>query len=434
MAFDSYGPFDTGVGAAISQAEWIKFCRAIAPTPGVVGAQSTSDLVVTTDGASGLHANVAVGEAWLDGTWGRNTATSVVDFTSNASGNPRIDRVVVRRTASTKVMALVVLAGTPAAVPAAPAVTQTRGGVFELSLAQVRVESGAANIAANKTTDERTFVGVDVRVCRTLAELPNPDSQGAIRYESSTGRLLVWDGAGFDTFYDPNSDGLPIGAMLDYGGDTDPLHYLICDGRALSRTTYAALYAVIGVRNGAGDGSTTFNIPDARDRSTVGASTAKVLGSTGGTSEASTAAHSHPHAHTASAGQDSPDHSHGGSTAGQSADHGHSGSTGTESAAHAHTTFSSDRGVYLGGGGNIAKSNIGGAGDTTSTETAAHAHSFGTGGASNDHAHGFGTGGASARHGHTVTVDSASPSSPAAAANANYHPHFVANKIIKYAR
>lgn len=46
----------------------------------------------------------------------------------------------------------------------------------------------------------------------------------------------------------------------------DPTGFLFCDGRAVSRTTYAALFAAIGTKFGTGDGSTTFNIPDLRGR------------------------------------------------------------------------------------------------------------------------------------------------------------------------
>lgn len=55
--------------------------------------------------------------------------------------------------------------------------------------------------------------------------------------------------------------------------------WLLCDGTAVSRTTYASLFAQIGTRYGAGDGSTTFNLPDLRGRSCIGAGT----GSQGGT-------------------------------------------------------------------------------------------------------------------------------------------------------
>jgi microcystin-dependent protein len=69
-----------------------------------------------------------------------------------------------------------------------------------------------------------------------------------------------------------------------------PAGYLICDGSAVSRAVYAALFTAIGVLWGAGDGSTTFNLPDLRDRVAIGASpgsltgrpTARTIASNGG--------------------------------------------------------------------------------------------------------------------------------------------------------
>ena len=65
-------------------------------------------------------------------------------------------------------------------------------------------------------------------------------------------------------------DGNPPGAILEFAGLTAPEGYLLCQGQAVSRTTYARLYDVIGVIYGAGDGSTTFNLPDRRRRVGVG--------------------------------------------------------------------------------------------------------------------------------------------------------------------
>lgn len=56
----------------------------------------------------------------------------------------------------------------------------------------------------------------------------------------------------------------PVGAYEIMAAPTIPVGYLYCDGRAVSRTTYSALFNVIGTRFGAGDGSTTFNLPDWR--------------------------------------------------------------------------------------------------------------------------------------------------------------------------
>jgi microcystin-dependent protein len=62
----------------------------------------------------------------------------------------------------------------------------------------------------------------------------------------------------------------PAGTIKGYGGPSAPAGYLLCDGSAVSRTTYSALFAAIGTAFGIGDGSTTFNVPDLRGRVLAG--------------------------------------------------------------------------------------------------------------------------------------------------------------------
>ena len=90
---------------------------------------------------------------------------------------------------------------------------------------------------------------------------------------------FITDGISKNIFLDDNT---PVGAIMPYGGDSDPAYWLICDGRAVSRTAYAELFAVIGTTYGTGDGSTTFNIPDLRGRVAVGHNTTYGLGASGG--------------------------------------------------------------------------------------------------------------------------------------------------------
>lgn len=59
---------------------------------------------------------------------------------------------------------------------------------------------------------------------------------------------------------------VPAGGVMMFAGTSAPTGYLMCDGSAVSRTTYAALYAVIGDSCGSGNGTTTFNLPDYRGR------------------------------------------------------------------------------------------------------------------------------------------------------------------------
>lgn len=73
----------------------------------------------------------------------------------------------------------------------------------------------------------------------------------------------------------------PVGTIIDYVSTTPPTGFLECDGSAVSRTTYADLFAVISTTYGAGDGSTTFNLPDFRGRSAMGRGTGTGGGSSG---------------------------------------------------------------------------------------------------------------------------------------------------------
>lgn len=102
---------------------------------------------------------------------------------------------------------------------------------------------------------------------------------------------------------------LPAGVILPYGGSSAPTGYLLCYGQAVSRSTYATLYAAIGTAYGAGDSSTTFNVPDLRGRvpagkDNMGGSAASRLTSTTMTPDGnSLAAVGGTQTHTLSAGE-----------------------------------------------------------------------------------------------------------------------------------
>lgn len=108
----------------------------------------------------------------------------------------------------------------------------------------------------------------------------------------------------------------PPGAIVMYGGASAPTGWLLCNGAAVSRATYAALFAILGTAYGVGDGSTTFNLPDLRDRVPMGKGVNAVtdtLGETGGLATVTlTAAQSGlpAHTHSASSGTESAVHNH----------------------------------------------------------------------------------------------------------------------------
>jgi len=83
--------------------------------------------------------------------------------------------------------------------------------------------------------------------------------------------------------------GPPTGSVQAYAASTAPSGWLLCDGSQVSRTTYATLFALIGTTYGVGDGSTTFNIPDMRERIPIGLGTQNTLSANDGVGTSPTA-------------------------------------------------------------------------------------------------------------------------------------------------
>lgn len=73
-------------------------------------------------------------------------------------------------------------------------------------------------------------------------------------------------------------DGMHPGMIIDYAGENPPEGWLWCDGSEVSRAEYPALFKAIGTKWGAGDGSTTFNLPDSRKRVREGANNISEVG------------------------------------------------------------------------------------------------------------------------------------------------------------
>lgn len=92
---------------------------------------------------------------------------------------------------------------------------------------------------------------------------------GAVASVGAGSRALVYTD-GTDVFSVANNNVVPVGTVSDYAGLTAPAGWLFLHGQAVSRTTYAPLFAVLGTTYGAGDGTTTFNLPDGRGRVIAG--------------------------------------------------------------------------------------------------------------------------------------------------------------------
>jgi microcystin-dependent protein len=120
------------------------------------------------------------------------------------------------------------------------------------------------------------------------AALFDTDTISRVAYNAGVGAYRLLDVRG-DT-----------GEVKPFAGGTVPKGYLLCFGQAISRTAYAGLFAVLGTTYGAGDGSTTFNLPDLRsvvvgglgnmggtERGLLNSQIASTLGATGGTQQES---------------------------------------------------------------------------------------------------------------------------------------------------
>jgi microcystin-dependent protein len=77
-------------------------------------------------------------------------------------------------------------------------------------------------------------------------------------------------------------EGIPTATIVPWSASSVPTGFLECNGAAVSRSTYSALFAIVGTTYGAGDGSSTFLLPDIQDNVPLGKSGTKALASTGG--------------------------------------------------------------------------------------------------------------------------------------------------------
>lgn len=175
-----------------------------------------------------------------------------------------------------------------------------------------------------------------------------------------TGTTVAWRVWGAETAAAlPVDDGLPVGTSLEGYWTTAPPGFLLEDGSAVSRTTYASLFAVIGTTFGAGNGSTTFNLPDSRGRVVVNKSTDTEFNTLGKKSGEKT--------HTLTVAE-MPSHNHGGTTGstfpevGLSANDGSSGSprakAGSNTGGRYSATYSEHDHTIASQGGGSAHNNI----------------------------------------------------------------------------
>lgn len=246
--------------------------------------------------------------------------------------------------------------------------------------------------------------------------------------DGTSGQVLSTNGSGTLAWTTASSgSSIPSGSMQMYAGSVTqsassgvvttnaPSGWLLCNGDIVSRTTYSALFTAIGTTYGAGDGSTTFALPDMRGRVPIGVGqgaglTNRTLASTTGVESITLSSSNIPSLTT---GSESANHTHSGTTGGVSANHYHQNfSDGVNSGSMGRAQYG-----FSGLGGGYAGVLIVGSGQNN------YSTSY-TGYISSDHNHTFSTGFASSGHTHTYT--NSSPTSIN-----NMQPSISINFIIK---
>ena len=181
------------------------------------------------------------------------------------------------------------------------------------SIYEVKIDGTAVTTVTGATTDYElgiiSVLGTDLHACdecgiknitfvtetnmyvgRTALDQALQDVKGYV--DSHNGVLTIQkNGADIGSFSANQAtnetvnievpDGLPIGSYIQFAGSQAPTGFLVCNGGAISRTTYSELFAVIGTTYGSGDGSTTFNLPNLTDRFLQGSTTSGTVKNAG---------------------------------------------------------------------------------------------------------------------------------------------------------
>lgn len=124
------------------------------------GTTTTESLQVDPNSPAGQSVIVRVGSANVNGTVYTNDANLVLATAANASGNPRIDTVILRKDFAAQTIRAVVKQGTPAATPAPPAMTQTPGVTWEIPLADLTLANGYTTITAAEINPRSEFANI----------------------------------------------------------------------------------------------------------------------------------------------------------------------------------------------------------------------------------------------------------------------------------
>jgi hypothetical protein len=174
-------------------------------------------LKVQAQSPAAAAVDVLPGAALVAGRWYLSTATEGLTIAANASGNDRIDTVILRADYSLQTIVLAVLQGTPAGSPTPPTLTQTLGVLYEIPLADVLAANGFATIADTDITPRHEWANAASGLFETVLN----NSGGTL----TDGQVVIWDTSAdravttTTTYNDPLVAGVMRGRVSngDYG-------------------------------------------------------------------------------------------------------------------------------------------------------------------------------------------------------------------------
>lgn len=192
MAEDSW-PSATHASGSVTQNELDRLIG-YGVSSGLVGLPSSLPAIYAD--SSGMIVKIRADQyaKVLGRVWSSGSTITTKTISSNSSGQPRIDRVVLRYTYSTHDIRVAVIAGAPAATPLPPALTNQFGsGVWELPMAKIAVANGATGLAASTVTWEGWYLATDGSiVCESTTRPPLAlVSDGTRITEEDTNRTLA---------------------------------------------------------------------------------------------------------------------------------------------------------------------------------------------------------------------------------------------------
>ena len=341
-----------------------------------------------------VNADFTAIDAALGGVTNLNATASSGDITLTST-QYRPLQIIVGGTLTANVRYLI-----PANVGGQWTVTNNTSGAFTLTIASA---AGGANITLLSGTTMVSCDGTATGMRKSTTYMTVDTGGTGLSATPTNGQLLIGNGTGYTLSTLTAGSGISVtnaagaititaltllspGIVTPFAGSSAPTGWLLCNGSAVNRSVYADLFAIVGTTYGAGDGSTTFNLPNLVDRFGAGAGSAYALGATGGAASGTTSS-AGSHNHTGLTGSTTL-------TTAQMPTHSHSATVSDPGHVHILT------GTGLGGGSTGYSGTPGGAYPTNPAFTGISVSNSNAGGG-NSHDHSISTDGT---HTHTVAT------------------------------